>query len=128
MSLESLTAIAYVAVAPSVEEAPISAVEPDQTRKVAQLTPDADSPFILVGAATAGGYCALIDARRSDSAPTAHRRQKVWKVAESLHELYLDIGVSLQAIPYWYHHELRPYLLPARSSAMTASTNSSGGR
>lgn len=126
LSFASLTAIAKVMRAPSAEEAPISEVEPDQTRKVAQLTADADSAFILVGAATAGGYCALIDARRSESAP--NRRQMVWKVAESLHELYVDIGVSLQALPYWYHHELRPYLAPTRSSAMTASTNSSGGR
>jgi hypothetical protein len=104
---------------PSPEEAPISAVEPDQTRKVAQLTAEADSTFILVGAASAGGYCALIDAKRTDTAP--NRRQKVWKVAESLHELYVDIGVSLQALPYWYDHELRPYLLSTRSS-VRAST------
>jgi hypothetical protein len=94
-------------------------VEPDQTRKVAQLTAEADSTFILVGAASAGGYCALIDAKRTDTAP--NRRQKVWKVAESLHELYVDIGVSLQALPYWYDHELRPYLLSTRSS-VRAST------
>ena len=93
---------------PSAEEAPISAVAPDHTRKVAQLTADEDSTFILVGAATAGGYCALIDARRSEN--DRKRRQKVWKVAEGLHELYVDIGVSLQALPYWYDHELRPYL------------------
>jgi hypothetical protein len=104
---------------PSAEEAPISAVEPDQTRKVAQLTAEADSTFILVGAATAGGYCALIDARRSDTGP--NRRQMVWKVAESLHELYVDIGVSLQGLPHWYHHELRPYLLPTRSSVRSGS-------
>jgi hypothetical protein len=44
----------------------------------------------------------------------------VWKVAEGLHELYVDIGVSLQALPYWYDQELRPYLrlipTPVRSS------------
>jgi len=122
----TLAAVADLVKIPSAEEAPISAVEPDHTRKVAQLTADADSTFILVGAATAGGYCALMDARRSDTDPK--RRQRVWKVAEGLHELYVDIGVSLQALPYWYDHELRPYLGLARSSAMTASTNSSGGR
>jgi hypothetical protein len=104
----SRTAVADGDGVPSVEEAPISAVEPDHTRKVAQLTAEPDSTFILVGAATAGGYCALIDARRSETDPK--RRQKVWKVAEGLHELYVDIGVSLQALPYWYDHELRPYL------------------
>jgi hypothetical protein len=103
---------------PSAEEAPISAVEPDHTRKVAQLTAEADSTFILVGAATTGGYCALIDARRSDTDPK--RRQKVWKVAEGLHELYVDIGVSLQALPYWYDHELRPYIRPASPSVRSS--------
>ena len=36
--VRSLTAIADVMGAPTAEDAPISAVEPDQTRKVAQLT------------------------------------------------------------------------------------------
>jgi hypothetical protein len=102
------TAGAEVEGVPSVEDAPISAVEPDHTRKIAQLTAEPDSTFILVGAATTGGYCALVDARRSETDPK--RRQKVWKVAEGLYELYVDIGVSLQALPYWYDHELRPYL------------------
>jgi hypothetical protein len=116
--VRTLAAVAAVVGVPSAEEAPISAVEPDQTRKVAQLTADPDSTFILVGAATAGGYCALIVGRRSNSDP--NRRQKVWKVAESLRELYVDIGVSLQALPYWYDHELRPYLLPTRSSVRSS--------
>jgi hypothetical protein len=34
----------------------------------------------------------------------------VQQTADSLHEIYVRIGLSLQALPYWYDVELEPYI------------------
>lgn len=91
---------------PSQEEAAISALQPDETRKVAQLTANPDSNVILVRRVGESRYCALIDAKWSDEDP--RRVQNEWKSAGSLHELYIAIGRSL-GVPYWCDRELEPY-------------------
>lgn len=89
------------------DEAPITSLRPGETRKVAQLISRPDSNIILVRQRDDGRYCALIDARQSDEDPT--RSQWEWKSAESLYELYIEIGLSQQTPTYWYNPELEPY-------------------
>ncbi len=92
---------------PSQEEAPITTLQPGESRKVAQLTSALDSNIILVRRNSDGQHCAFIDARRSDEDP--RRAQFDWKFAGSLNELYIQIGLALQTPPYWYDRELGPY-------------------
>jgi hypothetical protein len=92
---------------PSQEEAPITALLPGESRRVAQLTSKPDSNVILVRRNGDGRYCALIDAKWSDEDP--RRVQNEWKFAESLYELYIQIGLAMQVPTYWYDRELEPY-------------------
>lgn len=92
---------------PSPEEAPISELQPGETRRVTQLTSEPDSSMILVRRDGEGRYCALIDNKWSDEDP--HRVQRVWKSTESLYELYIQIGLAMQVPTYWYDRELEPY-------------------
>jgi hypothetical protein len=54
-----------------------------------------------------GHYCGLIDAKQSDDDP--RRTQWEWKSAASLHDVYVEIGLSMQTPTYWYDLELAPY-------------------
>ena len=92
---------------PSQEEAPIAALLPGESRRVAQLTSEPDSNAILVRRNGDGRYCALIDAKWSDEDP--RRVQNEWKFAESLYELYIQIGLAMQVPTYWYDREREPY-------------------
>jgi hypothetical protein len=92
---------------PSHEEAPISELLPGETRRVTQRTSERDSNAILVRRNGDGRYCALIDAKWSDEDP--RRVQNEWKFAESLYELYIQIGLAMQVPTYWYDRELEPY-------------------
>lgn len=92
---------------PSPAEAPISKLSHGETRRVTQLTSERDSNAILVRQNSDGRYCAMVDAKWSDEDP--HRVQNEWKFAESLHELYIQIGLAMQVPTYWYDRELEPY-------------------
>jgi hypothetical protein len=92
---------------PSPDEAPISTLQPGETRRVTQLTSEPDSNAILVRQNGDGRYCALIDAKYSDEDP--RRVPNEWKFAASLHELYIQIGLAMQVPTYWYDRELEPY-------------------
>jgi hypothetical protein len=92
---------------PSLDEAPISQLQPGETRRVTQLTSKTDSNAILVRRNGDGRYCALIDAKLSDE--DARRDQNEWKFAASLYELYIQIGLAMQVPTYWYDQELEPY-------------------
>ena len=92
---------------PSQDEAPITALQPGETRRVTQLTSKRDSSAILVRRDGDGRYCALIDNKWSDEDP--RRVQREWKFAESLYELYIQIGLAMQVPTYWYDRELEPY-------------------
>ncbi len=93
--------------APSPAEAPISDFQQGEVRRVAQLTAEPDSNLILVRRMESGGYCAVIDARYSDEDP--RRVENHWKSAETLHDLYVAIGLALQVPPYWSDEELSAY-------------------
>jgi hypothetical protein len=92
---------------PSLDEAPISPLQPDEIRRITQQTSEGDSNAILVRQNDDGRYCALIDSKYSDEDP--RRVQNEWKFAASLHELYIQIGLVMQVPTYWYDHELEPY-------------------
>lgn len=92
---------------PAPGEAPISVLGPGETRRVVQITSQPDSNVILVRQNEDGQYCALIDARQSDEDP--RRTQWEWKTANSLYEIYIDIGLSMQTPTHWYDKELEPY-------------------
>lgn len=92
---------------PSPAEAPITALLPGESRKVAQLTSEPDSSVILVRQEGEGRYGALMEVKWSDEDP--RRVQNEWKSAGSLYELYMMIGLWLQTPPPWYDRELEPY-------------------
>ena len=92
---------------PSPAEAPISKLQPGETRRVTQLTSERDSNAILVRQNSDGRYCAMVDAKQSDEDP--RRVQWEWKSAETLYELYIQIGLAMQVPTYWYDRELEPY-------------------
>ncbi|MFL5661872.1 MAG: hypothetical protein ACJ8BW_11045 [Ktedonobacteraceae bacterium] len=92
---------------PTLAEAPITELQPGETRRVTQLTSERDSSAILVRRNSDGRYCALIDNKWSDEDP--RRVQREWKFAESLYELYIQIGLAMQVPTYWYDRELEPY-------------------
>lgn len=92
---------------PSLAEASITELQPGELRRVAQITSQPDSNVILVQRRDGGRYSALIDAKQSDDDPT--RTQWEWKSADSLYDLYVEIGLSMQTPTYWYDLELVPY-------------------
>lgn len=92
---------------PSQQQAPITDVLPNEVRRVAQLTSEADSNVIFVRQENDGRYCALIDSMWGSSDP--RRVQREWQSAESLYELYIMIGRLLMEPPHWYDRELKPY-------------------
>jgi len=99
---------------PTQDEAPISPLGIGQTRRLAQLFPDPESNVFLVQRAQDGSYCWIIDARYSDE--DTRRTRRVHKTSHSLHDLYAQIGLSLQTPPYWCDSGLEPYIpLPSPS-------------
>lgn len=92
---------------PSLAEAPITELQPGEVRRVVQITPQPDSNVIFVRQNDDGHYCGLIDAKQSDDDP--RRTQWEWKSAASLHDVYVEIGLSMQTPTYWHDLELAPY-------------------
>jgi hypothetical protein len=92
---------------PSPDEAPISKLQPGEIRRVTQLTSERDSSAILVRQNGDGRYCALVDAKWSDEDPRRVQNERMF--AESLYELYIQIGLAMQEPTYWYDRELEPY-------------------
>jgi hypothetical protein len=78
-----------------------------EIRRLAQLLEDDDSNVFLVKRTAEDRYDWVIDSRQSDEDPT--RTQRVHDTADSLHELYIKIGLGLQFVPYWCDSELEPY-------------------
>jgi len=89
-------------------QAPISDISIGETRRLAQLAVGSCSNVFLVHRASEGHYRWIIDAPQSDDDP--RRTQQVHVVAESLHDLYVRIGLWLQVPPYWHDQELEPYI------------------
>ena len=93
---------------PSEDDAPISPLAPGETRRLAQLFASSDSNVFLVRKEEDGRYAWIVDARYSDEDP--RRTRRVQRTAESLHNLYANIGLTLQVPPYWHDRELEPYI------------------
>lgn len=92
---------------PSLEEAPITDIEPGHIRRVVKLLPDEDSNLILVRHAAGGGYESVVDARRNEQDARRVRNRGLYNA--TLDGLYWDIGCGLQTPPFWVNRELRPY-------------------
>jgi len=92
---------------PSLDGAPIAALHAGEIRRVAQVNAEADSNVILVLRTDDGHYSALIDSRASDEDPRRVRRD--WLSADSLYELYIKIGLTMQIPQHCYDPELGSY-------------------
>ncbi|MGH3158188.1 MAG: hypothetical protein ACRDNF_16650 [Streptosporangiaceae bacterium] len=92
---------------PALSEAPITELGAGEVRRVARFTESPDSNVGLVEHGQANGYDYVVDARQSSNDPT--RSRQVHQTADSLYEIYVQIGLRLQMPPYWYDGELEPY-------------------
>lgn len=92
---------------PSPEQAPITALRPNEVRRVTQLTAERDSSAILVRQNRDGQYCGIVETKWSDEDPRRVQNERFF--AASLHELYIQIGLEMQIPTYWYDRELEPY-------------------
>jgi len=92
---------------PSPDEAPVAELSPGEVRRVAQMFPEEDSNVVFVLRRDDGRYAAMIDCPKSDE--DRSRMQWEWQTAESLRELYIDIGRSLQAESHWCDPQLKPF-------------------
>lgn len=101
---------------PTMEQAPITDLGFADTRRLAQLTEDSNSNVFLVQRSMDGRYCWVVDARYSDE--DLRRSQRVNLTADSLHEIYVRVGLSLQIPCYWYDRELEPYF-PLKSPSFS---------
>jgi Protein of unknown function (DUF2510) len=73
--------------------APITPLDPDETRIIAKLGPEPDANLVVVRQ-DGDSYVAEIDARWSDTDPTRSRSD--FKVNVDLYDLYRDIGWETQ--------------------------------
>lgn len=92
---------------PTLEEAPISPLGIGESRRLAQLTAAADSNLLFLRHADAGGYVVVIDSKWSNDDP--RRGQNDWMTADTLYELYVQVGRSMGETPFEYDSELEPY-------------------
>jgi hypothetical protein len=98
---------------PAESAAPITPLSDGEVRRIAQLVAAENSNVLFVRQRENGSYCQVIDARWSDDDPRRVRNDD-FQSYPSLYELYVDLGLSLQAPPFWYHEELAPFFpIPA---------------
>jgi hypothetical protein len=93
---------------PSPAAAPITPLLPREVRRVVQLDDRDDATVYCVQLGAGGRHIALVDARWGDGDP--RRVRSGWTSEDTLHDLYLEIGWSLQVPPYWHHPELTAYI------------------
>jgi tetratricopeptide (TPR) repeat protein len=92
---------------PSREEAPVTDLDHGERRLVARVDPAPDSDTISVRRHRDGGYAAVIEGGRGGSGE--HRPADEWLTAESLEDLYWEIGTAYEVPTHWCEDELRPY-------------------
>ncbi|HET9518693.1 MAG TPA: hypothetical protein VFO77_13305 [Actinoplanes sp.] len=97
---------------PDEQFALLTPLRPGEVRRVVQLEdrPDANHYTVQLGAD--GRHTVAVNARWSDDDP--RRVRSVWHAEDTLHDLYTEIGWTLQVPPYWHDGELRPYIPFAR--------------
>ncbi|MFF0655564.1 hypothetical protein [Micromonospora tulbaghiae] len=93
---------------PPFERSGLRDLGPGEVRHVATMTEAQDSNTIHVSRDGSGAYVALIDARQSDDDPTRSRWE--YKRANSLYEIFRNLGLALQSPPHWVSDELEPYI------------------
>lgn len=90
------------------DDAPITDLAIEGARRIAQLTAEPNSNVLLAYRTGEREYLSVIDAPYSDEDP--RRSQRVGIQAETLRDLYTQLGVGLQALPYWCDSELEAFI------------------
>lgn len=90
------------------EEAPITDLAIGEMRRVAQIMPDADLNVVYVRRDDDHAYVVVVDAPHSDE--DARRSQFETARAETLRDLYAEMGAGLQMLPYWCDGELAAFI------------------
>lgn len=93
---------------PTPAEARIVPLARGEVRQVARITAGPDVNAVYVQTDSAGGYQAVVEARRSESDPTRCRYD--WFRALTLYDLYVRIGEAFQVPTHWVAEELAPFI------------------
>jgi hypothetical protein len=93
---------------PEPDAAPITPLRRGEVRLLVQVEERADTNLYLVRRDPDGRYTVLVDARWSDEDP--RRVRTAWTSEETLHQLYVEVGWSLQVPPHRHDPELGPYI------------------
>jgi hypothetical protein len=93
---------------PDPEASRLTPLLPKEVRRIVQLEDRDDANLYFVQLSPDGRHTVTVDARWSDEDP--RRVRSAWKTEETLHDLYVEIGWSLQVPPYWHHEELAQYI------------------
>ncbi len=90
------------------EDTPITDLAIEEARRIVQLTAEPDSNVILAYRNGEHAYMTVIDAPYSDEDP--RRSQRVGIQAETLRDLYTQLGSGLQLLPFWCDSELEAFI------------------
>ena len=90
------------------EDASITDLEIGEARRIVQLTDAPDSNVLLAYRTGEREYVSVIDAPYSDE--DSRRSQRIGVQAESLRDLYTQVGAGLQMLPYWCDSELAAFI------------------
>ncbi|MEV8544185.1 hypothetical protein [Streptomyces sp. NPDC051572] len=93
---------------PTPDEARIPPLAPGELRRIARITEAPDSNVVYVTAARDGRFVTVVDAPTSDTDPTRARFEST--SADTLHDLYTQIGEVFQTPVHWVADELRPFI------------------
>jgi hypothetical protein len=93
---------------PDPESAHLTALLPMEVRRIVQVEARDDADLYFVQLSPDGRHTVTVDARWSDEDP--RRVRSAWKTEPTLHDLFVEIGWSLQMPPHWHHEELAPYI------------------
>jgi len=90
------------------QDAPVTDLQIGEMRKVAQIKASPDSNVVYVRRDGEHDYAVVVDAPHSDDDP--RRSQFETKHAETLRDLYTEMGAGLQMLPYWCDRELAAFI------------------
>lgn len=90
------------------EDAPITELQAGELRRVARHTSHPDSNEVYVRRNGDRDYVVVVDAPRSDEDPSRSRFETMH--AETLRDVYKEMGAGLQMLPYWCDSELEPFI------------------
>lgn len=90
------------------QDAPITDLQIGEMRRVAQITSDDNSNVVYARRNSDHDYVVVVDAPHGDDDP--RRSQFETKHAETLRDLYTEMGEGLEMLPYWCSSELEPFI------------------